>query len=89
MTILFYTGWLLVFVGTIWLAVLGFLTGRTVAEKIIWAVVNLVLEPLGGIVFFIVKRAGLIPLILVIVGTVLMLIAYGPMVRGMIGTIPA
>jgi hypothetical protein len=89
MTILFYTGSLLVFVGTIWLAVLGFLTGRTVAEKIIWAIVNLVLEPLGGIIFFVIKRAGLIPLLLVVIGTVLMLIAYGSMVRGMIGTIPA
>ena len=89
MTILFYTGSLLVFVGTIWLAVLGFLTGRTVAEKIIWAIVNLVLEPLGGIIFFVIKRAGLIPLLLVVIGMGLMPIAYGSMVRGMIGTFPA
>ena len=64
-------GGLLMFVGAIWLVVIAIQTGKTTGEKVLWAVVNFFCQPLGGIIFFIVTRQGLIPLILVIVGVLL------------------
>ena len=64
-------GGLLILVGAIWLIVLAIQTGETTGEKVIWALVNLLCQPLGGIVFYIMKKQGLIPLILVIIGAIL------------------
>jgi len=86
---LFYLGSLLIFLGSVWFAVLGVLNGRSLGEKIVWAIVNLIFQPIGGIIFLILKRTGLIPLLLVIAGYVLMVIAYPSVMHGMIGTIPA
>ena len=86
---LFYLGSLLILLGSIWFAVLGFLNGRSLAEKIVWVVVNLLFQPIGGIIFLIIRRTGLIPLLLVIAGYVLIVIAYPTVMRGMIGTIPS
>jgi hypothetical protein len=86
---LFYLGSLLILLGSIWFAVLGFLNGRSLGEKIVWVIVNLLFQPIGGIIFLIVKRTGLIPLLLVIAGYVLIVIAYPTIMHGMIGTIPS
>ena len=72
-------GGLLCFIGIIWLIVIAVQTGKTTGEKVLWALVNFFCQPLGGIVFFIVKRQGLIPLILVIIGSILGGIGYSSM----------
>ena len=65
-------GSLLVFVGAIWLVITAVQTGKDTTDKVIWAVVNFLCQPLGGIIFFIVKKQGLVPLLLVLAGMVLM-----------------
>ena len=69
-------GGLLLFIGTIWLIVIAVQTGKTTGEKVLWALVNFFCQPLGGIVFFIVKKQGMIPLILVIIGSLLFGFGY-------------
>ena len=80
-------GSLLILIGAIWLIVLSIQTGQTTGEKVLWAVVNFICQPLGGIVFYIMKRVGLVPLILVIIGAILLGIGNysmaGEMMRGM------
>ena len=61
-------GALLMLICIVWFVVLSFQTGGSTAEKIIWAIVNLLFQPLAGIIFFFVKKAGLIPMILGIIG---------------------
>jgi len=68
-------GGLLLLIGIIWLIVIAIQTGKTTGEKVLWALVNFLCQPLGGIIFFIVKRQGMVPLILVIIGW--LLTAYG------------
>jgi hypothetical protein len=58
----------LAFIGTIWLIVIAIQTGQTTGDKVIWALVNFFCQPLGGIVFYIVKKEGLVPLLLIIIG---------------------
>lgn len=65
-------GGLLIFVGAIWLVVIAIQTGQTTGEKVLWALVNFLCQPLGGIVFYVVRRQGLVPLILVLIGSVLL-----------------
>jgi hypothetical protein len=65
-------GSLLMLVGAVWLIVIAIQTGKDTMDKVIWAVVNFLCQPLGGIIFFIVKKQGLVPLLLVLAGTVLM-----------------
>jgi hypothetical protein len=89
MITLFYIGLVLVLIGQVWLVILALLNGRTLAEKLIWTVTNLVLQPITGIIFFMVKRTGLVPLLLAIIGTILMLVSYNSMMRAMIGMVPA
>ena len=89
MTTLFYCGLVLNVIGSIWLIALAVSGGRSTAEKLLWAVVNFPgFQPIGGIIFFIVRRTGLIPLLIVLAGFVIMLVSYYSMMRGMIGTIP-
>jgi hypothetical protein len=64
-------GGLLFFIGAIWLIVLSVQTGQTTGEKVVWTLINLFCQPIGGIVFYVMKKQGLIPLILVIIGTLL------------------
>lgn len=64
-------GGLLILIGTIWLIVIAIQTGQTTGEKVIWALVNFLCQPIGGIVFYIMRRQGLVPLILVIIGVIL------------------
>jgi hypothetical protein len=70
-------GWILAFVGAIWLIVTAIQTGKDTTDKIIWALVNFLCQPLGGIVFYFVKKQGMIPLLLVIIGWVLLVVGGG------------
>jgi hypothetical protein len=69
--ILILLGGLLFIVGYIWIVITAILTGKTGGEKALWAVVNLICQPITGIIFVIVRRQGLIPLILIILGIIL------------------
>ena len=63
-------GALLLLIGMIWMIVLSVQLGTTTAEKVIWAIANFLFQPIAGIVFFIVKKSGLVPLILILIGVV-------------------
>ena len=64
-------GGLLSLIGIVWLIILSIQTGQTTGEKALWAIVNFICQPIGGIVFYAMKRVGLVPLILVIIGWLL------------------
>jgi len=61
-------GALLMLVCVIWFVVLSFQMGGSTGEKVVWAIVNFFFQPIAGIIFFFVKKAGLIPMILGIIG---------------------
>ena len=63
-------GSLIAFIGAIWLIVTAVQTGQTTGDKVLWGLVNFFCQPLGGIVFYIVKKQGLIPLLMVIGGII-------------------
>lgn len=81
-------GYLLFLVGAIWLIVTAVQTGKDTTDKVIWALVNFFCQPLGGIVFYIVKKQGMVPLLLVIAGFVLMVVGGGMSFSGSIGNLP-
>lgn len=83
MPILGLLGLVLFLAGAVWLIVISIQTGTTTVEKVLWAVVNFICQPLGGIIFFIVKRQGLIPLALVIIGWLLLVYGNYSMMSGM------
>ena len=70
-------GWLIFFVGVIWMVVIAFQTGQSTGEKILWAAVCFFCSPLGSIIFYIVKKQGMVPLLLQIVGFIVMIIGGG------------
>lgn len=70
-------GSLIAFIGAIWLIVTAIQTGQTTGDKVIWGLVNFLCQPLGGIVFYIVKKQGLIPLLMVIGGWILVIAGGG------------
>lgn len=70
-------GSLIAFVGMIWLVVTAVQIGQTTGDKVVWALVNFLCQPLGGIIFYIVKKQGLIPLLMVIGGCILVFIGGG------------
>lgn len=82
-------GVLLMLVGAIWLIVIAIQTGETTGEKVIWALVNFFCQPLGGIIFYVMKRQGLIPLILVIIGAILSGVGNYSMAGDMMDSMPA
>lgn len=77
MAILGLIGWLLLVVGIIWMVVTAIQTGQTTGDKALWGLVCFFCGVLGGIIFFAVKRQGLYPLLLEIVGVVLMFAGGG------------
>jgi hypothetical protein len=81
-------GSVLLLVGAIWLIVIAIQTGQSTGEKVLWALVNFFCQPLGGIVFFIVKRQGMVPLILVIIGAILTGIGYGSVMGDVMKQMP-
>ena len=70
-------GWVLLVVGTIWLVVTAIQTSVETKDKVIWGLVNFFCQPLGGIIFYVMKKQGLIPLLLVIAGWILMVMGGG------------
>jgi hypothetical protein len=64
-------GALLMLICAVWFIVLSFQHGSSTGEKVVWAIVNFFFQPLAGIIFFFVKKDGLIPMILGIIGVVL------------------
>lgn len=64
-------GALIMLICIIWFVVLSFQVGGSTGEKVIWAIVNFLFQPIAGIIFYFVKGAGLIPMILGIIGAVL------------------
>jgi cytochrome c oxidase assembly factor CtaG len=64
-------GSLIALIGVVWLIIISIQTGQTTGEKLLWALVNFLCQPIGGIVFYIVKKQGLVPLLLVIIGIIL------------------
>ena len=75
-------------IGTIWLIVLAIQTGATTGEKAIWGLVNFLCQPLGGIVFYIMKKVGLVPLIMVIIGAILLGVGNYSMAGDMMNNAP-
>ena len=88
MDILGILGLVLFLAGVIWLIVVSIQTGTTTGEKIIWAVVNFICQPLGGIIFYIVRRQGLVPLILVLIGWILLMFSNYRTMSGMMNQPP-
>ncbi len=70
-------GWVLVLVGTIWLVVTAVQSGADTKDKVIWGLVNFFCQPLGGIIFYVMKKQGMIPLLLVIAGWIVMVVGGG------------
>jgi len=70
-------GYLLFLVGMIWLIVTAVQTGKDTTDKLIWGLVNFFCQPLGGIVFYFVKKQGLVPMLLTIAGTILVILGGG------------
>ena len=70
-------GWVLLIVGTLWLVVTAIQTSVETKDKVIWGLVNFFCQPLGGIIFYVMKKQGLIPLLLVIAGWILMVMGGG------------
>ena len=70
-------GWLLYAVGLIWMVVTAVQTGKDTTEKLIWGLVCFFCSPIGAIVFFVIKKQGMVPLILMILGLVVMIAGGG------------
>jgi len=70
-------GYILLLVGVIWMVVTAIQAGQTTGEKALWGLVCFFCGILGGIIFFAVKRQGLVPLVLEIVGFILMFLGGG------------
>lgn len=81
-------GGLLMLIGTIWLIVLAIQTGATTGEKVLWGLVNFLCQPIGGIVFVIVRKVGVVPLILVLIGAVLLGVGNYSMAGDMMNNMP-
>lgn len=69
--LLMVVGCLLFVIGYIWIIITAILTGRSTGEKVIWALVNVICQPITGIIFVIVRRQGVIPLIMIILGVII------------------
>ncbi len=65
---LFYLGWTLVFVGWIWLVVLGF------KKTVLWGILNLIFSPVAAIIFAI-KFKAWIPFVIYSCGLIMALLS--------------
>jgi len=63
-------GGLLMLICVVWFVILSVQLTTGTGEKVIWVIVNLLFQPLAGIVFYFMKGAGLIPMILGIIGVI-------------------
>jgi peptidoglycan/LPS O-acetylase OafA/YrhL len=73
--ILVMIGYLIYIVGWIWMIVTAIQTGKDTSEKAIWAVVNFICGILGGIIFFVVRKQGKMPLMVEVLGVILIIVA--------------
>ena len=79
-------GAIVYFIGVIWMVVTAIQTGKDTTDKLIWGLVNFFCQPLGGIIFYFVKKQGLVPLLMVIGGIIL--VAFGGGGSFSIGNMP-
>ncbi len=70
-------GWVVYMIGLIWMVVTAVQSGKDTSEKAIWGLVCFFCSPLGAIIFFIVKKQGLVPLIMMIAGFIVMIAGGG------------
>ena len=70
-------GWAVYVIGLIWMVVTAIQTGKDTTEKAIWGLVCFFCSPLGAIIFFIMKKQGLIPLLMMIAGFIVMIAGGG------------
>jgi hypothetical protein len=66
MGILAWVGCLLIFVGYIWLIITGFKVGGA-----LWGILNIFFQPITGLIFCVVKKAGWQPFLLMVAGIIL------------------
>jgi len=64
-------GALLMLICVVWFIILSIQLGGSTGAKVVWAIVNFLFQPIAGIIFYFVKKAGLIPMILGIIGAIL------------------
>ena len=64
-------GALIMLIGIIWFIYLAFQTEQTTGMKVLWAALLFFLQPITGIIYFFLRKVGLIPLILVLIGTII------------------
>lgn len=81
-------GALLMLICAVWFIVLSFQHGNSTGEKVVWAIVNFFFQPLAGIIFFFVKKDGLIPMILGIIGVVLYGYGFTTSMGDVLSTMP-
>lgn len=70
-------GGILLLVGVIWMVVVAIQTGQSTGEKAIWGLVCFFCSPLGSIVFYVMKKQGMIPLLLQIAGFIITIVGGG------------
>lgn len=73
--ILIMLGYLLYFIGCIWMIVTAIQTGKDTGEKALWGLVCFFCGIFGGIAFFVVKKQGRTPLMVQVAGVILSIIA--------------
>jgi hypothetical protein len=73
MEILGYIGALIYLIAWIWLIVVAFQSGG-----VIWAIINIFLQPITGLIFCIVKKTGWLQLTGMILGLVLASVGFLP-----------
>lgn len=79
---------ILILAGAVWLIIIAVQTGQSTGEKVLWALVNLLCQPLGGIIFYVMKRQGLVPLLMVIAGWLVMVLSGGMNAFSNMGAMP-
>ena len=67
-------GTLLALVGWIWLIVIGFQKGGA-----LWGILNLICQPITGIIFCVMHKTGYLPLALLIIGNIIAGIGMVPL----------
>lgn len=74
--LLIFLGYAIFFIGWVWMIVTAIQTGKDTADKVIWAIVcAIACAPIGPIIFYVVKKQGMTPLLVQIVGVVISIIA--------------
>ncbi len=70
-------GGILLLVGIIWMVVVAVQTGQSGGEKALWGLVCFFCSPLGSIVFYVMKKQGMVPLLLQIAGFIITMVGGG------------